>query len=366
MALTTNRSELLRAARKRRNFALALTALLLLLSYVVLRLAALPRSNFIDRHYDEINWTRFLPKPKPVHISEVNETAPEKAQPVRAAAEIAEVPRLPQRMDLSAELKDLEIALTKSAPAKVTARGAEGKSSPIVTREAMPSLLESELEVALNFDMTNMNTQLPRHGRRTGNASKNEIKVGSDGVAKMGGGLGQSAAAGDAGLGMPGRDNANRGRGGKAAVQVELKGLGNFGDNYRNFSPIYRALLEWMRRHPVDLPEVVDRFMSFEPGNLTSQVTFSIDNRRFDMFLLCVEATYEVRICLVEGNEVTYLIDQGFKKQSNYLRLGALAWLPTGEIHRFGSVLREASDQRTQDFYQIFLSWWETVKHEVE
>jgi hypothetical protein len=106
--------------------------------------------------------------------------------------------------------------------------------------------------------------------------------------------------------------------------------------------------------------------MGFQPGNLTSQVTFSIDNRRFEMFLLCVEATYEVRICLVEGNEVTYLIDQGFKKQSNYLRLGSLAWLPTGEIHRFGSVLREASDQRTQDFYQIFLSWWETVKHEVE
>jgi hypothetical protein len=70
-------------------------------------------------------------------------------------------------------------------------------------------------------------------------------------------------------------------------------------------------------------------------------------------------------VVLIDGNEVTYLIDEGFKKHSNYLRLGSLTRQTDGEIMRFGSMMREASDRRTQEFYQIFLSWWDTVKDEV-
>jgi hypothetical protein len=270
-------------------------------------------------------------------------------------------------MDLSAELRNLDIDLAKPAPPKLAARGAAIKNSPAPVREAMPSLLESDLNITpdLSFDMTNLETRLPGRGRQAGNEKGNDIRVGSGGNAPVGGGLGQSGSASDAGLGVPGRGGSSRGKGGEASVKVDLKGLNDFGENYRNFTPIYKALVEWMRRHPADLPEVVDRFMGFLPGNLTSRVGFNIDGREFEMLLLCVESTYEVRVCLIERSEVTYLIDEGFKKQSNYLRVGAVTQQADGEILRFGSVLREASDRRTQEFYRIFLSWWETVKHEV-
>jgi hypothetical protein len=333
-----------------------------------MRIAALPRSNFIAQHYDEINWQRFLPKPKPIAIATPETSQPEENKPLANTAELAETPRVPQRLDLAAELNDLDFDLAKPAQQQLAARGAEIKNSPAPVREAMPSLSESDFSSSLNYDITNLETRLPAgvSGRRSGNERGNDIRVGSGGDAGIGGGLGNSSIASDAGLGVPNRGNSERGKNsGQAAVKVDLKGLNDFGDNFRNFTPIYRALLEWMRRHPVDLPEVVDRFMGFQPGNLTSRVVFNIEGRRFEMLLLCVEATYEVRVVLIEREDVTYLIDEGFKKQSNYLRLGNLARQPEGEIMRFGSVMRAASDRRTEEFYQIFLSWWDTVKDEV-
>lgn len=295
----------------------------------------------------------------------------------------------PKRMDLASELNDLnalEVGTPVPVQSKLTARGVEGKNtpgvaargnsagtSPLAAREGLSSLSEDDFNSNLGFGGTAAGTALPGsgRGRGAGNAKGSGIGVGNgvgagvgDG-AGVGGGLGNGSRTGDAGLGSPGRGSSNRGKGGAAEVKVDLKGLNDFGENYRNFTPIYRGLVEWMRRRPVDLPEVIDRFMGYQPGNLTSRVKFNIGNRELEVFLLCVESTYEIRVCLVDGDEVTHLIDEGFKKQSNYLRVGELTRQPTGEVMRFSSVMREASDRRTQEFYRIFLSWWETVKHEV-
>jgi hypothetical protein len=373
---TTTPTGFLSSARARRNLALGVTILLLLLSYVSLQLANLPRANFIAQHYDDINWQRFLPKtkPQPIAIPETEQPEPTETGPEEKMPELVSTARVPQRLNLDAELKDFNLdltppALAKPGPQKPAASGVDVKNSPAPARETT-SLNESDFSVNLDYDATNLATRLPAgvRGQRSGNEKGSDIRLGSAGDAPVGGGLGNgsaSAAGGEAGLGAPGRGNSNRGQGGQAAVKVNLKGLNDFGENFRNFTPIYRALLEWMRRHPADLPEVVDRFMGFQPGNLTSRVKFNVGGKRYEMFLLCVEATYEVRVVLVENDEVTYLIDEGFKKQSNYLRTGALTRQANGEILSFGSVMREASNRRTQDFYQIFLSWWETVKAEV-
>ncbi len=292
----------------------------------------------------------------------------------------------PKRMDLASELNDLDVGTPVPAQSKLTARGVEGKNtpgvatrgnssstSPLAARESLSSLLEDEVNSDLGFGGTGSGTALPGsgRGRGAGNAKGGGIGLGNgvgagvgDG-AGVGGGLGNGSGTGDAGLGSPSRGNSNRGKASASAVKIDLKGLNDFGNDYRNFTPIYRGLVEWARRHPADLPEVVDRFMGFQPGNLTSRAIFNIGGRRFEMLLVCAESTYEVRVVLIEGDVVTYLIDEGFKKQSNYLRLGALTRQTDGEITSFSSMLREASDRRTQEFYQIFLSWWDTVKDEV-
>lgn len=367
----------LSSARTRRNLALGVTILLLLISYVSLQYANLPRVNFVAQHYDDINWQRFLPKakPKPIALSETAQPEPTETGPEQKRPELASTARVPQRLNLETELKDFNVDLTqpdlaKPGPQKPAASGVDIKNSPAPVRATTPSLSESDFSANLDYDATNLSTRLPAgtRGRRSGNEQGNDIRLGSGGDAAFGSGLGDGTAptaGGNADLGVPGRGNSNRGQGGQAAVKVNLKGMDDFGDNFRNFTPIYRALLEWMRRHPADLPEVVDRFMGFQAGNLTSRVKFNIEGRRFEMFLLCVESTYEVRVVLVENDAVTYLIDEGFKKQSNYLRTGGLVRQANAEILSFGSVMREASDRRTHEFYQVFLSWWDTVKAEV-
>lgn len=293
----------------------------------------------------------------------------------RVVAEPGGSPGVPQRIDLAAELGDLGAGQPILSQPKLAGAGRGAVTgTPTVGKTDLASSWDTELgNGSLDLGGLDATTALPGEGRGRGFGGKNEtgegIRVGAGG---SGAGIGQSLGngAGDAGLGVPGSGTGRgpaRGAGGGGSVKVELKNLQDFGGNYRNFTPIYQALAEWMRKHPRDLSEVVDRFMGHQPGNLTASETFVVGGRRFEIFLLCVDATYEIRVCLAEGDEITYLIDQGFKKQSNFLRVGTLARLP-GEksIHRFGSELREASDHRTQEFYQIFLSWWETVKHEVE
>ena len=50
------------------------------------------------------------------------------------------------------------------------------------------------------------------------------------------------------------------------------------------------------------------------------------------------------------------------KENSRYLRVGNVNRTPSGNILSFGTVRKEASDQRATQFYQIFLSWWDSVK----
>jgi hypothetical protein len=337
--------------------------------------------------YEKTKITYQAPNVKPL-ITEYSN--PANGSPAEISSEIPETAGLagsqgaPARMNLAAELDDLGLGTPVAAPPRVAARGTGVKDTRVVTRDVMPTLKETDttFDGDLNLDGPSLQTTLPGQERGRGFGGKNKtgdgILLGSGGNAEAGigsgsGAFGNGTGAGDAGLGVPGGtgtggagrgQGSTRGKANDATAKVTLKSLEEFGD-YNNFTPIYRALVEWMRKNPAALSDVVNRFMGHQPGNLTTSIKFFAGGRQFEIFLLCVDATYEIRVCLVDGNNITYLIDQGFKKQSNYLRTGTLSRQPNGEILLLGSVMREASDRRTQEFYQLFLSWWDTVKSEV-
>jgi hypothetical protein len=198
-------------------------------------------------------------------------------------------------------------------------------------------------------------------GRGKNNQTRGAVGLVAGEGESLGKGLG--AFKDDVGADLQGPQTFGRGGG---TVRIGLKRIEDFGESYDDLSSIYKPLVEWMKRNPAELPDVVKRFMRYQLGDLTSWVPFSVENRVFEMFLLCVESTYEVRIALIEQLDVTYLIDQGFRKKSNFLRVGAIERIENNEILKFGTNLRPPSDRRATDFYQIFLSWWEEVKHEVE
>jgi len=123
---------------------------------------------------------------------------------------------------------------------------------------------------------------------------------------------------------------------------------------------ILRKLSEWMKRNPTPLPDAAKKFMEYNSNDLTSRVEFEIDGRVFEIYLLCIENIYEIKICLIEGRQTTLLKDQGFTQKSHFLRTGTVH-RTKNEILAFGTEQKPASKRETQEFYQIFLSWWKST-----
>ncbi len=131
-----------------------------------------------------------------------------------------------------------------------------------------------------------------------------------------------------------------------------------------DISVIIDQLMEWMKKHPYEFNHVVKSFMMFEKNDLTSRVAFQSKDRFFELYLLYKSKTREIRICLIEGEQSTMLIDSGFKRQSNYLRTGSITRMDGNSIFSFSTTQYPASEKKTSEFYQFFLSWWEQAKVE--
>jgi len=131
-----------------------------------------------------------------------------------------------------------------------------------------------------------------------------------------------------------------------------------------DISVIIDQLMVWMKKHPYEFNHVVKSFMMYEENDLTSKVVFRYKDRVFELYLLYKEKIKEIRICLIESDQSTMLIDSGFKKQSNYLRTGNVSRIEDNMIFSFSTSQYPASEKKTSEFYQFFLSWWEQAKKE--
>lgn len=117
----------------------------------------------------------------------------------------------------------------------------------------------------------------------------------------------------------------------------------------------------WMRSNPAPLPVGVQVHMNYEPAFLTSAVPFNSGGVRWELYLMFNEALRELHIVLVEGDRSVYLIDRGFQEQSRSLREGTVR-RTNGRIMAVDSRSGAASGDRAREFYNVFLSWWETTK----
>lgn len=120
----------------------------------------------------------------------------------------------------------------------------------------------------------------------------------------------------------------------------------------------------WMRANPAPLPVGVQVHMNHEPTFLTSAVPFDTDDGRWELYLMFNESIREIHIVLVDGDRSVYLIDRGFQEQSRSLREGTVR-RSGGRIVAVDSRSGSASSERAREFYNVFLSWWETAKADV-
>lgn len=144
------------------------------------------------------------------------------------------------------------------------------------------------------------------------------------------------------------------------ATEVEI---GDFDPESFDGSEADRLAM-WMRQHPAELPIGVRVHVNFQPSFLTAVAPFSSEGREWELYLMFNESLRELHIVLVEGDRSIYMIDRGFLEESRSLREGTVR-RSDGEIVAIDSRAVSASSERAQDFYDVFLSWWETVKGDV-
>ena len=363
------------------RFAIVVTSVLSGLLYLFLVIVGVPESpaqpQEVFKQVDLELLTRIEPEPEIAETEEsveepepeVDAQEPQEIQPDPPAPRPEQVSEVPQKVkvDLEELLPDgLDVELpTPSNPDPTRPRRA-GNSG-----ERTPQRIELEEGGELGGYETLQGLEsptLPKADRPgTGSSGPDRLKIdlaegsgSGEGVAGQGGSL---LGGGDVLGGPKGRDQSASG----SSVEVGLQELESFGDDYADVD--FRALVEWMKLNSAELPVAVKQRMqrgNWDQSLLSSRVSFTIGDRSFDLLLMCKEELYEVHIMLVESVAVTYLIDRSFRQESNQLVTGSVSLGPDQDISVVSSRMRPASDQRNKEFYSIFLSWWDSVKNEVQ
>lgn len=309
-----------------------------------------------------ININDFIPSVDPEETPDETEdpTEPQEEE-VIAEEEIAEEVAPPTRIDLSELLPEgvkVDLSVSKELPALAEVNKPDDEPTTKSLR-----LQESELDQFEGVrSLRGIGSQLDGLSQRA-----RAEDGGGSGLAVSGGGLQRrnSGLSGiRSGIGLTGGPSARSGW--EDAFEISLKSLSEFGVGFDNMDPVVNQLIAWMKNHPADLPIAVKRTMSdnrWQDDFLTSSSRFVAADREFELLLMVKETIPELHIFLVEKDEATYLIDRGFQKQSSYLRRGRVIYNDT-TIQEVDSQMREASSSQTSEFYQVFLSWWNSVESE--
>lgn len=337
-----------------RAAAYILTGVLLVAVYLGLNRSSLPSPRMDTTHYEEIDWAKFTPTPPEKITTPEDETTSPAAVETPPEPAPARVERINLRDIVSyfeaAEEAETEILRSPLQPEEVLPR-----TAPVRTDLDLSQLSSLELSPT---SLGKPKLQVPgsKPGRTATAAKDLDLQVGRSSrleLDEVAYGLGGGEAGRRTLQGVPG-----------AVPSIAILDVDSLGGGEPSLSSLFDKLVEWMKRHPSEFSPVVKAFLSYRPEDLTSKVRFRVGERNLELYLLCRENEYELRICLVEGQSSILLIDRGFKERSNYLRIGDVVRNEIGEIMSFETTQESPSDARTTEFYRIFLSWWKTQENE--
>ncbi|MFQ5633434.1 MAG: hypothetical protein ACE5I1_32100 [bacterium] len=342
---------------KQKTISTGITIFLVILLHTFLWFTSIPSKDFskIYEKLDDKVWTQFLPRKITVERSDPEKPKAEKVeQPKETVENVVEVPPAPvkrEKFDPAKFADRLELGLVRKPLQK--------QDDEMTTDAASSPFIQASQS---QFNRTKFRLieggagTIPTLPQKRGTPANTKIQAG------------QGQAVSD-------QNSQFKGNGKTPNIPQNLSpnpstpGLqaNDFDRNKIEVSEIFKALIEWVKRHPVALSPQLQQFLGYQDGGLTSKVQFKMNHRKFKMFLLCFEGNYEVRIALVEKSNVTYLVDQGFTKESQKLRAGTVTRiLGSGSIATLETQPLPIGHVKNKQFYDIFLYWWEKVKHEVQ
>jgi hypothetical protein len=336
----------LRRVDQEKLWTYALTTILVLVIYIVVRQLTFPEPQFDVAKFAEIDFTKFQP-PKP----EAKENKPKEQAKVEEAPDPTKTaPAEMPQVDLTT-LEDLT---------KMVDQTPKDLSALSRMAAATQSLTIPELNVGTVKPILNAPVIQNRPGAIAVQGTPSNV-YNPDIEAKKGIG------------GAPGNRGYTTGRTGPITGQkavntkAEKVNVKNFGesDMKKDMRELFRELAKWMRNNPYDFTPALKIYMRYKPGDLTSKVAILDGTTSYDLFMLCNEASEDFGLLLATAGDsasATCLRDTGFRKQSFYLSKGIVGRNETQEVFSVNMLEEKPTKQETGRFYSIFLSWWDDNK----
>ncbi|MBN1351371.1 hypothetical protein JXJ21_18280 [candidate division KSB1 bacterium] len=337
-----------RSIERERKISAIITIAILSLLYLFLRLTSLPESKYEPRRYDKIEWTKYQPRQlvkgpssKPTNSGEKTPDSPTNSPQI----EKIDLTKIAENFSLFGQPNKITQELHTKNKRRMKSNGNMNVNSYASSEQIFFPLSSSSI---LDFGSNRLpiTPTLNRyiHPRLKVKQSQQRLEREDKSAYVLEEDFPEVNGKESEALVIP---------------PIPLEEIPK--DVHRIMPKIFIDLSKWMANNHTELPEVVKKFMGYDSLDLASQVKFKFKGRDFNLFLLCRESILEIRICLLEENHVTMLIDKGFKKKSHFLRIGNVN-RKDDKILSFGTTRESPSEQRTQDFYQVFLSWWQSVE----
>jgi len=365
------------------------TILFVFASYLAMRYTAIPQPRFKTERFAEIDFTKFiapeppLPKPRQITKEKIAATTAQ-PEPAPSAPQQAPEPELNVFESLSkpvvvtpptASVHDqltpdnLSFANGKVAlplsnidiAGKVA--GPHAASTPLRTKPALPNSIQLPEVNVTSGNLPGGNLPAIQHlppglkntGSANGNVHQPKMAIAPSARSRLSGnGASPALVAAD----VPKRPAEQTVE--KNVQKIEVKNFANL-DLKKIFKVLLIKLVEWLKQNHKELSPAVKHFMSYKPGDLTTEVTIEAEHQVYELFIRCNMSSEEVGILMAgagENGEAIYLRDVGFKQQSHYLGLGLVGRNENDEVFTISMREETPTKEQTARFYNIFLSWW--------
>lgn len=120
-------------------------------------------------------------------------------------------------------------------------------------------------------------------------------------------------------------------------------------------------MIEWVRRHPAVLPDVVRLHMDFREGDWTAYAEHSSGGRTLELYLLVRRGVDQLHVLLVDGSDTYFFIDPGLTRQPTRLRVGQ-GRRKDGVVTFIASRETPPTSPDARVFFEAFLRWWTSIE----
>jgi hypothetical protein len=338
----------LRRVDQEKLWTYALTTILVLVMYIVVRQLTFPEPQFDVAKFAEIDFTKFQP-PKPEAKKE--NTPKEQAKVEQAPDPTNTAPAEMPQVDLTT-LEDLTKMIDQT-PKDLSALSRMAAATQSLT---MPELNVGSVKPIFNAPVIQNRPGTIAVQGTPSNVYNPNLEASKAGI---GGVPGKGYATGRAGP-VTGQKAVNT-----KAEKVNVKNFGE-ADLKKNLRELFQQLAKWMRQNPYEFTPALKSYMRFKPGDLTSRAAIDAGGgASYEVFMLCNEASEDFGLLLVtlgDSASATCLRDTGFRQQSFALSKGIAGRNEVQEVFAMSMLEEQPTKKETARFYSIFLSWWDKNK----